>query len=633
MKNLHELARMSEWEALRNEIENGADINTQDERGWTLLHICAAIGGMNKEASEMIMYLLEKGADVTKKEYKTRFTPLDRAKDNGSSLAIDYLSNFNKCGQHAQAISTPQDLPVSGAGEKHAIVIGSGFMPSPVDIQEIKNAGFFRGANRVTVFKDPIGWGNIQDGQNRVIHFWINYHEEMNLEMEPLAGTEWDEHLTFPDGRKFYVCRHLNPARPKAGVVTGVAATSRDSSEDKASAQQDATPSNKLNEKLTTALVSTVTLIISLCFFYGYIKVEHPIPAHLLGLCGIIFAAVFFNSVHQIVTEKIQKVLPKSLEKLVSFAYLLPLILSIIFAYYYRGSMVMQRKIDGFRSHQTEEYAIALGESGDKRVVKPLIEALEYKNEDVRRASADALGKIGDKTAIEPLIQRLADVSSVRKAAVKSLNKMGETKWNAWIKGNEEDFLRLGKSGEPKAVKVLIAGLENGDGELAAKALGELGDKQAVEPLIKRGLGRYSISATIKALGQLGDQRAVEPLIEALGNSFRDCRITAAEALFKLGETKWKKLIKGDSEDFIRLGNSGDPRAFEPLIIALQNNDLSDKKAVVKGLGNLGDKRAIEPLKKTIADEDAKQELNLSINPIRELANEALAKLGNKQIK
>ena len=97
----------------------------------------------------------------------------------------------------------------------------------------------------------------------------------------------------------------------------------------------------------------------------------------------------------------------------------------------------------------------------------------------------------------------------------------------------------------------------------AARALGRLGDTRAVEPLI-RALGDDSDEVrgdAVGALGQLGDARAVEPLIQALGDREHCLRKFAAEKLARLGEPKWQESVRGDLEDYRRLGSSQDPRA------------------------------------------------------------------------
>lgn len=69
-----------------------------------------------------------------------------------------------------------------------------------------------------------------------------------------------------------------------------------------------------------------------------------------------------------------------------------------------------------------EVAALALGEIGDSRAVKPLINALGDDNWEVRSSVAKALGKIGDDRAIQPLIEMLQDRSeNVRWHAVQAL--------------------------------------------------------------------------------------------------------------------------------------------------------------------------------------------------------------------
>ena len=66
------------------------------------------------------------------------------------------------------------------------------------------------------------------------------------------------------------------------------------------------------------------------------------------------------------------------------------------------------------------------------------------------------------------------------------------------------------------------------------------------------------------ALGQLGDPRAVEPLVKALGDDDRYVRIAVATAL----------------------GQLGDPRAVEPLVKALGDDNIDVRIAVATALGN-----------------------------------------------
>lgn len=118
----------------------------------------------------------------------------------------------------------------------------------------------------------------------------------------------------------------------------------------------------------------------------------------------------------------------------------------------------------------------------------------------------------------------------------------------------------------------------------AARELGKLGDKQAVEPLIaclndksvKVGIAR---AAAAKALAEIGDHRAVESLIASLSD----------ETLNDLSRAAMPKA----------LAKIGDPKTVDALIAYL--NDKGDEDfhtcpAVTKTLGELGDPRAIPAL-------------------------------------
>ena len=142
-------------------------------------------------------------------------------------------------------------------------------------------------------------------------------------------------------------------------------------------------------------------------------------------------------------------------------------------------------------------------------------------------------------------------------------------------------------------------------GKKAAEALGNIGDKRAVEPLISalkykdRGMRRCAA----EALGKIGDTRAIEPLI------------------FSLKELQFYGYGKEVEENAIgALGKIGET-AIEPLISALKDNDSNLRKNVTEALGNIEDTKAVEPLIYTLKDSD----LN-----VRKNAAKALRKIGWK---
>jgi len=107
--------------------------------------------------------------------------------------------------------------------------------------------------------------------------------------------------------------------------------------------------------------------------------------------------------------------------------------------------------------------------------------------------------------------------------------------------------------------------------------------------------------AAAESLGELGDTRAVEPLIVALEDSDSLVRHRAAEALGKLG----------------------DKRAVEPLIIALQGKNVEVRCAAARALGEIWDARAVDPLIAVLQDEDVE---------VRRAATRALGEIEDAQV-
>ena len=100
--------------------------------------------------------------------------------------------------------------------------------------------------------------------------------------------------------------------------------------------------------------------------------------------------------------------------------------------------------------------------------------------------------------------------------------------------------------------------------------------------------------------GAVGRPRAIEPLINALGDEDKSVRYAAAQGL----------------------GQLGDARAVEPLIKALRHGDLDVRRMAAGALGELGDRRAVEPLIKALEDEDGE---------VRWCVAEALKQLGDRR--
>lgn len=159
----------------------------------------------------------------------------------------------------------------------------------------------------------------------------------------------------------------------------------------------------------------------------------------------------------------------------------------------------------------------------------------------------------------------------------------------------------------------------------AASALGNIGDRRALNPLIECLEDEYwNVKASAaSALGNLKDPRAIRPLIRALGeNEYGFSRLAAASALSKLREKKWINIVKGESEDFERLGNCGDKRALEPLIKALGDKKPDVRIRAALALGDLGDTRAVEILIKAYDNDIDKHVKNAIVKTVKRLQGE-----------
>jgi len=328
--------------------------------------------------------------------------------------------------------------------------------------------------------------------------------------------------------------------------------------------------------------------------------------------------------------------------------------------------------------------AQALGDLKDTRAVGPLIAILKIWNASVRMAAAGALVNIGPP-AMEPLIKALGNkdpqvgriivevlaklgtppvdllVAALKEKnifahrdAVSLLNKIGwkpgndETGAYYWIAANNlKECVRigapafnplitelpysidsasryalvmaLGQIDKPRAVEFFITALK--DKVLRFVAVSVLGDWKATEavealiPVLKHQDQSMHLTAAV-ALGNIGDERAVEPLILALND--KDAGDAAAVALGKIGakmedtplraRTVEALIAASTSNNYAMsaLGKISDPRAMDPLLAALKGQSSHIRAIAAEALGKFGNVHAVEPLIAALQDKDVR---------------------------
>jgi len=185
-----------------------------------------------------------------------------------------------------------------------------------------------------------------------------------------------------------------------------------------------------------------------------------------------------------------------------------------------------------------------------RKDVEGLIKALKHRDKNVQKNAIEALGDIGDTRSVKPLIEVLRDEDGkVRKEATMALEKIRAPFIKALKDGDV--FIRMNmaesivKIGE-LAVEPLIQALKDENVNVQIKAvesLGKIGDKRAVGPLISLLENKDIGGEAAKALGKIGDKRAVEPLIQALRHGrFPEM---AAEALGEIGDLRAAEAVIG----------------------------------------------------------------------------------------
>lgn len=214
----------------------------------------------------------------------------------------------------------------------------------------------------------------------------------------------------------------------------------------------------------------------------------------------------------------------------------------------------------------------------DARVLPTLLLALRSNNWIVRMHAAQALGRVKNADTVEALIPLLQDkVKAVRDEAATTLAAIGDAAIPCLVRAlKHDDWLvrlhaveSLGKARSPLAVEPLLSVLFNDRDsavrEDAVRALGDIGDAQAVDHLYVAMREPGLRTVAVEALGRIGNPCAVPVLIGVVtGVNHPESTRTAVGC----GD-QWNEELITQGAAVRALGLIGDDRAIPSLVAAL----------------------------------------------------------------
>jgi len=229
-----------------------------------------------------------------------------------------------------------------------------------------------------------------------------------------------------------------------------------------------------------------------------------------------------------------------------------------------------------------------------KSAVPYLLEALDFKNEDVKKFIVDILGEIKDPSVVDAILPLTQDLSeNIRLATVET----------------------LGAIGGDKAFEALLSLLSTEDISLQFSvlyALGRLGKPIPVErikPLMDKRILRRAV---YDALGETQSPEALAILVEGVKDNGKSAKQSAVRALFRMSQNP--KLAR-HAEEEIRSNFRGQPLDFFAELIESGNDAL--KKAAVNILGIIGNSDAGKILARAYSDDSISSEIEEALKKIQ----------------
>jgi HEAT repeat protein len=290
--------------------------------------------------------------------------------------------------------------------------------------------------------------------------------------------------------------------------------------------------------------------------------------------------------------------------------------------------------------------ADVLGLRKDRSAVPALLDALKGEFYTVRARAALALARIGDRGAIPVLLNTLKDPESdVRIAACLGLGMFKDPSAfdeianllldDPKIEVRQAAAKALGSTRHPAALPFLMEALhdsywwyerESAAGDLLT-AIENMG-AAAVEPLIDALRDREGAVRKYAAilLGRIGDPRAIEPLGMALYDLHHDVGKASAEALARFGAASFEVLVEAleHPEMWIRIHSVDvlpkvkEPRVALVLLEMLKDPERDVKKHVIEAMGELKDGRTLPALQEIMANRADRELAALAKQAIRD---------------
>ena len=281
-----------------------------------------------------------------------------------------------------------------------------------------------------------------------------------------------------------------------------------------------------------------------------------------------------------------------------------------------------------------------LGEIGNKKAAKALTRMLKEDNEELVKETWKSLTRIGDPAV--PMVMSLLkhDDINIRIKAAEVLGEirnpyavelLADTFFNDDIEVKSNAVWALEQMGKP-TVPYLLKGLEVEDDSVrwrSVKALGRMGDKSAVKPLVamyyKYQSDKFMKMTISDALKNIPSPEALEVLFYDNYLSFYDLKDYiqkikepgTAAALVKImrnhenysNDSSYRLIV------FLKSINEiNDPQAVEALIEAIDDKDEFVSKNAILLLARLGNHRAVVPLLK-IFKKRYDEDIGLKIEP------------------